>query len=86
MQLLGRQYLRFLWGQILQKICLGAVRSDDTRVESVEEIMEHTKKGMDIFGEKIVQLAPDCGQKLLPRDVAFQKLKNLVKVGEKING
>ena len=69
-----------------QKICLGAVRSDDTRVESVEEIMEHTKKGMDIFGEKIVQLAPDCGQRLLPRDVAFQKLKNLVKVGEKING
>jgi len=46
----------------------------------------HTKKGLDIFGEKIVQLAPDCGQKLLPRDVAFQKLKNLVKVGEKING
>ena len=69
-----------------QKICLGAVRSDDTRVESVEEIMEHTKKGMDTFGEKIVQLAPDCGQRLLPRDVAFQKLKNLVKVGEKING
>jgi len=69
-----------------QKICLGAVRSDDTRVESVEEIMEHTKKGMDIFGKKIVQLAPDCGQRLLPKDVAFQKLKNLVKVGEKING
>ena len=69
-----------------QKICLGAVRSDDTRVESVEEITEHAKKGMDIFGEKIVQLAPDCGQRLLPRDVAFQKLKNLVKVGEKING
>ena len=69
-----------------QKICLGSVRSDNTRVESVEEIMEHTKKGMEIFGEKIVQLAPDCGQRLLPRDVAFQKLKNLVEVGEKING
>ena len=69
-----------------QKICLGSVRSDNTRVESVEEIMEHTKKGIELFGEKIVQLAPDCGQRLLPRNVAFQKLKNLVKVGEKING
>ena len=69
-----------------QKICLGAVRSDDTQVESVEEIMKHVERGISIFGEKIVQLAPDCGQRLLPRDIAFQKLKNLVKVGEKING
>jgi len=69
-----------------QKICLGAVRSDDIRVESVEEIMNHVDKGINIFGEKIVQLAPDCGQRLLPRDIAFQKLKNLVEVGERING
>ena len=69
-----------------QKICLGAVRSDDIRVESVEEIIKHVERGVNIFGEKIVQLAPDCGQRLLPRDIAFQKLKNLVKVGEKING
>ena len=69
-----------------QKICLGAVRSDDVRVESVEEIEKHVDMGINIFEEKIVQLAPDCGQRLLPRDIAFQKLKNLVKVGERING
>ena len=48
--------------------------------------MTHIKKGIDIFGNKITQLAPDCGQKMLPRDAAFQKLKNLVKAGEIING
>jgi 5-methyltetrahydropteroyltriglutamate--homocysteine methyltransferase len=69
-----------------KKICVGAVRSDDTRVEPVEEIVTHIKKACDIFGEKMVQLAPDCGQRLLPKEVAFQKLKNLAAAGEIING
>ena len=69
-----------------QKLCLGSVRSDDVRVESVEEITNHIIRAIDIFGDKIIQISPDCGQRLLPRDVAFQKLKNLTKAGEKING
>jgi 5-methyltetrahydropteroyltriglutamate--homocysteine methyltransferase len=69
-----------------KKICLGAVRSDDIRVENIEEIVHHIKKARDIFGDNVVQIAPDCGQRLLPRDVAFQKLKNLVQAGEIING
>jgi len=69
-----------------QNICLGSVRSDSTDIESVEEITNHILKAIDIFGEKIIQISPDCGQRLLPRNIAFQKLKNLVKAGEKING
>ena len=71
---------------VSKNICLGSVRSDDMRVESVEEIKSHIEKAQQIFGDKIVQLAPDCGQKLLPRDVAFMKLKNLSEAGEKIYG
>lgn len=69
-----------------QKICLGSVRSDDTRVESVDGIIDHINKALDVFGDKIVQVSPDCGQRLLPRKIAFDKLKNLVKAGEVING
>jgi len=69
-----------------QKICLGSVRSDDTRVEPVEEILKHVNKAINVFDGKICQIAPDCGLRMLPHDVAFQKLKNLVKAGEKING
>jgi len=69
-----------------KNICLGSVRSDDSRVETVDEIIVHAKKGLEIFGNKIVQLAPDCGQRMLPRSVAFEKLKNLAIAGEKING
>ena len=70
----------------LRKICVGAVRSDDVRVESVEEIVTHIKKAIDIFGENVVQIAPDCGQRLLPREAAFHKLQNLTIAGEIING
>lgn len=72
--------------EIKKNICLGSVRSDNQRVETVDEITNHIKIGMDVFGDKIVQLAPDCGQRVLPRDVAFQKLKNLVIAGEKVYG
>jgi len=69
-----------------KNICLGSVRSDNVRIETVDEIVNHIKNGIDVFGDKISQLAPDCGLRMLPRDVAFQKLKNLVKAGEKVYG
>ncbi len=67
-------------------LCLGSVRSDNQVVESVEEIVKHIRKAIDIFGDKIVQISPDCGQRLLPRENAYEKLRNLVKAGEIING
>jgi len=71
---------------VKKNICLGSVRSDLPDIESVDEIVKHIKKGIDIFGDKITQLAPDCGQRMLPRNVAFEKLKNLVKAGEIVYG
>jgi 5-methyltetrahydropteroyltriglutamate--homocysteine methyltransferase len=69
-----------------QKICLGSARSDDPNVESIDDIVSHIKIALDMFGNKIIQVSPDCGQRLLPRDSAFNKLKNLVKAGEIVNG
>ena len=71
---------------ISKNICLGSVCSDNIKIETVEEIINHIKKGIEVFGDKITQLAPDCGLRMLPRNVAFQKLKNLVIAGEKIYG
>ena len=64
---------------VSKMICLGSVRSDDTRIESVDEIVKHLQRGNDVFDDKIAQVSPDCGLRMLPRDVAFEKLKNLVK-------
>jgi 5-methyltetrahydropteroyltriglutamate--homocysteine methyltransferase len=59
-------------------ICLGSVRSDHKSVESVQDIVDHIKIGDNVFGEKLMQVSPDCGLRLLPQDVAYEKLKNLV--------
>jgi len=69
-----------------QKICLGSLRSDNIKVETVEEIIDHIDKAILLFGEKISQLAPDCGQRLLPRNIAFQKLKNLALAKKELFG
>ncbi len=68
-----------------QNLCLGSVRSDDIRVESVDEIEKHIHQAFELFGEKIIHIAPDCGQRLLPREVALNKLQNLVVAGGLFN-
>jgi len=69
-----------------KKICLGSVRSDNNKIESIKEIISHVDFALSILGEKIIQISPDCGQRLLPYNIAFKKLINLVKAGEIING
>ena len=69
-----------------KKICIGSVRSDKKEVESVKEITNHIQKGIEVFGENIAQIAPDCGLRMMPRDNAFEKLKNLVKAKEVVYG
>ncbi len=69
-----------------KKMCIGAVRSDDVTIEPVDEIVKHVQKALDIFGENVVQIAPDCGQRMLPRQIAFRKLQHLAIAGGRING
>jgi 5-methyltetrahydropteroyltriglutamate--homocysteine methyltransferase len=69
-----------------QSLCIGCVRSDDTRIEPVEEIIVHINHSLDLFGEKIQYLSPDCGQRVLPYSIAYHKLENLVQAKEALNG
>ncbi len=69
-----------------QDICLGSVRSDNIRVESIEEITNHINKGIEIFDDKIKQIAPDCGLRMLNRKSARKKLENMVKAKSDIYG
>jgi 5-methyltetrahydropteroyltriglutamate--homocysteine methyltransferase len=68
------------------KICLGSVRSDMDKVESTKEIINHIQKGISVFDDNIVQIAPDCGLRLLSRNIAFEKLRNLVEAKEIVYG
>jgi 5-methyltetrahydropteroyltriglutamate--homocysteine methyltransferase len=70
---------------ITKNICLGSVRSDNIKIESVDDILIHVRKGLEYFGDRIIQISPDCGLKMLPRHIAYEKIQNLVKVGDLIN-
>jgi len=59
-------------------LALGVVDVHTTDVESVEEIKENIKEGFKIVPPERLTVSPDCGVKLLPREVARQKIENMV--------
>jgi len=62
----------------------GCVASADPGVESVETIEKRIRKGVEIFGAENMLVDPDCGLRMLARDVAFGKLSNMVKAAASV--
>jgi 5-methyltetrahydropteroyltriglutamate--homocysteine methyltransferase len=62
-----------------QMIGYGCVRSDRDIAEDVPTILERIKKGRHFIGDGRMILDPDCGLRHMSRDVAGQKLANMVK-------
>jgi 5-methyltetrahydropteroyltriglutamate--homocysteine methyltransferase len=58
-----------------KKIMVGCLDLSDLEVESPEIIVERVKRALAFMNKEDVILAPDCGMKYLPRDVAFGKLR-----------
>ncbi|ACV25028.1 methionine synthase [Methanocaldococcus fervens] len=72
---------------IEKKVGFGCVNTKVKSVESVDEIKSLIEEGFEILknNEKLnknlsenILIDPDCGMRLLPIDVAFNKLKNMV--------
>ena len=61
-----------------KSILLGCLDLDDPAVEAPETIVGRVKRALPHVRPERVVLAPDCGMKYLPRDVAFAKLKSMV--------
>ncbi len=59
-------------------LALGVVDAHTAEVESVEEIKENILQGFKIVPPDKLTVSPDCGLKLLPRDIAYGKMKNMV--------
>ena len=67
-------------------IGFGCVDVHTRRVETVGEIKENIKKAFDLVEPKRVYVDPDCGLKLLPSEVAFEKLKNMCQAVRELRG
>jgi 5-methyltetrahydropteroyltriglutamate--homocysteine methyltransferase len=60
-----------------KKLGFGCVDTKTKKVDSPETIGKLIKKGMELVGEEKMIADPDCGMRMLPEHVAFQKLKNM---------
>jgi 5-methyltetrahydropteroyltriglutamate--homocysteine methyltransferase len=66
-----------------KKIMVGCIDLSDMTVETPQKVAERLRKALKYVKPEDVIVAPDCGMKYLPRDVADAKLRAMVE-GAKI--
>jgi 5-methyltetrahydropteroyltriglutamate--homocysteine methyltransferase len=66
-----------------KKIILGVIDLNDMTVETPQKVAERIRRALPYVKAEDVIVAPDCGMKYLPREVAFGKMKAMVE-GAKI--
>jgi len=62
---------------------VGCLDLSDMTVETPQQVADRIRKALQFLKKEDVIVAPDCGMKYLPRDVAFGKMKAMVE-GAKI--
>jgi 5-methyltetrahydropteroyltriglutamate--homocysteine methyltransferase len=65
-----------------KKIMVGCLDLSDLHVETPETVVARVRRALEHVPADDVILAPDCGMKYLPRDVAFGKLRAMVQAAE----
>ena len=61
-----------------KKIILGVINLDDLKVENPQIVAGRIRRALPYAKAEDIIIAPDCGMKYLPRDVAFGKMKAMV--------
>jgi len=67
-----------------KKIMVGCIDLSDMNVESPETIVARVKSALAHMKMESLILAPDCGMKYLPRDIAFGKLQSMVEAAARL--
>ncbi len=60
-----------------KKIGFGCIDTKNEQVEKLDHVVNLIKKGIDIVGEANMIVDPDCGMRMLSRDVALLKIKKM---------
>ena len=76
---LGLEILRELPSKT---IILGVIDLSDLTVETPETVAERIRKALPFAPAERIVVAPDCGLKYLPREVAFGKMRAMVEGAE----
>jgi 5-methyltetrahydropteroyltriglutamate--homocysteine methyltransferase len=67
-------------------ILLGCLDLGDMQVETPETIVARVERALPYVPAERIVLAPDCGMKYLPREVAFGKLVAMVEAARRLRG
>ncbi|WP_433624808.1 methionine synthase [Halomicrococcus sp. NG-SE-24] len=67
-----------------KNLALGVTDAHVAEVESVEEIKANIRKGLEVVPPERLTVSPDCGLKLLPREVAYGKMANMVQAAREV--
>ncbi|SDF66941.1 methionine synthase [Halorientalis regularis] len=70
--------------EFTKDLALGVVDAHVAEVEPVEEIKENIVKGFEVVPPERLTVSPDCGLKLLPREVAYGKMENMVQAAREV--
>ncbi len=62
----------------------GVVDAHDASVESIDTIEGNIRKALSVVPPERLTVSPDCGLKLLPRQVAFEKTRNMVRAARNV--
>jgi 5-methyltetrahydropteroyltriglutamate--homocysteine methyltransferase len=65
-------------------LALGVTDAHDAEVESIEEIKENIRRGLEVVPPERLIVSPDCGLKLLPREAAYGKMANMVTAAREV--
>ncbi len=65
-----------------KKIMVGCIDLSDAKVETPQTVVARVKKAMAFVRPEDIILAPDCGMKYLPRDVADRKMRSMVEAAK----
>ena len=61
-----------------KKIMVGCIDLSDMSIETPQKVAERVRKALKYVKPEDLIVAPDCGMKYLPREVAFGKMKAMV--------
>jgi 5-methyltetrahydropteroyltriglutamate--homocysteine methyltransferase len=61
-----------------KKIMVGCVDLNDMTIETPQRVVERIRRALPFVAKERVILAPDCGMKYLPREIAEGKLRSMV--------
>jgi 5-methyltetrahydropteroyltriglutamate--homocysteine methyltransferase len=65
-----------------KQIMVGAIDLSDMTVESPETVAERVRRALKYVRAEDVIIAPDCGMKYLPREVAFGKMRAMAEAAK----